>query len=414
MGATARDFRWFWAATTVSVFGSQVTGLALPLTAIQVLGAEPLQLGLLAAAATLPFLTVGLAVGAWVDRVRRRPVLIAADLGRAVALATIPLAFALGVLTIEQLLVVAFVVGVMDVFFDVAYDAFLPVLVPRDRLVQGNSRIETSRSSAQVLGPGIAGFLIGRLGAPLAIVVDAVSYLLSAAFAWRIRAVETPVTRDAGGVRGWRALVAEIGEGLRFVLGSVHLRHIAGTTGSFNFFTAMFFALYLLYMTRDLRLSPEIIGLVFAIGQLGLLAGVFVAGRAAHRLGIGPTIVTGSLLSGVGLLLIPLAPTDAPVPFLVAAQLLFGLALPIYNINQRSLRQAITPDRLLGRMTASMRFLVWGTMPVGALLGGILGTTLGVQQTLWIGAAGASLAFLSVLLSPVRGLRTAAQAVVGP
>lgn len=189
--------------------------------------------------------------------------------------------------------------------------------------------------------------------------------MLSAAFAWRIRAVESPAARDASEGRAWRALVAEIAEGLRFVVASVHLRHIAGTTGSFNFFTAMFFALYLLYMTRELGLGPEIIGLVFAIGQLGLLAGVFIAGRAAQRFGIGRAIVAGSLLSGVGLLLIPLAPTDAPMPFLVAAQLLFGLALPIHNINQRSLRQAITPDRLLGRMTASMRYLVWGTMPDG-------------------------------------------------
>jgi len=405
------DFLRVWAATTISLFGSRITALALPLAAIQVLDANAFELGVLGTVGMLPFLFASLVVGVWVDRLRRRPILVTADLVRTGLLITIPIAFLLGSLTIWHLYVVALLAGVGDVFFDVAYDAYVPGLVGRERLVEANARFEASRSVAQLTGPGAAGVLIGVLSAPIAIALDAVSYLLSGALLGSVRGGEDRPPDQPSETSGrLLKLGRDSLEGLRFVVRNPYLRGLAGTTATFNLFNTMAFTLVLLFATQDLGLSAEVIGLVFTIGQVGALLGVAVAGRAARRLGLGPAIVVGAMVMGWAFLLIPLASPATAIPLLLAFQFGMGFGIPIYNINQRSLRQSLTPDAMLGRMTASMRFVVWGTIPIGAFLGGVLGTVIGVVPTLWLAAAGTSLAFVSVLASPVRQLRRASDA----
>lgn len=407
------DFMKLWAGQTVSQFGSQITLLALPLAAILSLGASPFEVGVLAAVERAPFLLVGLFAGVWVDRLRRRPILIGADVGRALLLASIPVAAMLDVLTIVQLYVVGFLVGVLTVGFDVAYQSYLPALVKRSQLVEGNSKLEISNSVAYITGPGIGGALVQVLTAPVAIVFDACSFLVSALFLRSIRAAEpAPVSRQAGAApQGgvWR----EIGEGLGVVLRNPLLRSIAGCTGTSNLFSNMLFAVYVLYATRDLGLEPAAIGLIFAMAGPGALIGSFLAAPVARRFGLGPAIVGSALLFGPPALLIPLVSGSPAVtlPLLIAAEFLIGLMSPIYNINQVSLRQAIVPDRLQGRMNATMRFLVWGTMPIGSLIGGVLGGYIGLRPTILIAAVGMAISALWVVFSPVRQLREAPPSV---
>jgi MFS family permease len=395
------DFMKLWVADSVSQLGSQVTVLALPIVAITVLRATTLQVGLLSAAEMAPFLLVGLPAGAVVDRLRRRPVLIAGDLGRAVALASIPIAHAIGALGLPQLYLVAFTTGVLTVFFDVAYMSYLPALVERQQLVEGNSKLEVSRSGGQIAGPGLAGVLIGAFGAAGAMTADAASFVFSAIGIAAIRRPEPPpdtTLRHPGQLR------RDIREGLRYVLRHRLLRSIAASTATSNLFNSMLYAIVILYMVRSLHFRPALVGLVFACGNVGFLLGALTSSRWVGRLGLGSTIVASSALGGFGALLIPLAPRATAVPFLIASQLLVGVAIPIYNINQVSLRQAICPDRLQGRMNATMRFMVWGTMPIGAVTGGGLGKLIGLRPTLWVAAVGGCFAFLWVLLSPVRSL----------
>jgi MFS family permease len=400
------DFLKLWTAETISQFGTQVSLLAIPLVAISFLKATPFEIGLLGTFEFLPFIFFSLPAGAWVDRLRRRPILIAADIGRGASLLSIPVAWWLGVLSIQQLYVVGFVNGVMTVFFDVSYQSYLPSLVDRDQIVEGNSRLETSRSAAQIAGPGIGGVLIGAVSAPIAVVADAVSFIGSALFVLGIRRAEPPVQhtvdehgRPRGSMRG------EIVDGLRYVLGHRYLRSIAASTGWSNLFTNMLFAVYLVYVVRELALAPEVIGLVFGLGNLGTLAGALFASRIAVRVGTGPTIVAAMLLSGIGEVLIAVAPREGAVPFLIAAGLVTGLAGMVYNITQVSFRQAITPPRMQGRMNATMRFIVWGTIPVGTIVGGYLGGIIGLRETIWVGAIGGLFAFLPLLVGPLRHLR---------
>lgn len=395
-------FLKLWVGQTISIFGSAITGLALPLAAVLLLDAGPAQMGLLGAADFAPFLLVGLFAGVWVDRLSRRRVLIAGDVGRALLLLTIPLAALLGALRMEQLYVVGFLTGVLTVFFDVAYQSFLPSLVQREQLVEGNSKLEVSRSVGNIAGPGLAGALVQLVTAPLAILLDALSFLVSACFLAWIRAPE--VVRQA---EQRRSMWNEIGEGLRIVLGNPLLRSIAGCTGTSNLFSSTLYSLYVLYVTRELGVTPALLGLVFSVGSAGGLLGALLAGRAARTFRLGPTIVVSGGMTGVATLLILLArgPLFAVVPLLAAAQFLVGLGVPIYNINQVSLRQAICPHRLQGRMNATMRFIVWGTLPIGALIGGALGERIGLWPTMAVGAIGMLLAPLWVYFSPVRSLR---------
>ncbi len=403
------DFARLWAAETISQLGTQVSALAIPLVAIQVLQASTFEVALLNVVDFLPFLLIGLPAGVWVDRLRRRPVMIAADLGRAVALATIPIAFLLGLLTVLQLYVVGFAVGVLTVFFDVAYQSYLPSVVARDHLQEGNAKLEIGRAGAQVIGPGLAGILIGLLRAPIAVVLDALSFLGSALFLVLIRRPEPPPEPHHEEGTSGPGMRREIAEGLRYVVGHAYLRNIAACTAIANLFGNVIFAVLLVFAVRELGMTAEAVGLAFSIGATGTLLGAFLATRISARLGVGPTIVLFAVIGEPALLPLALAPAGTAVPVLVALLALFGfaagLANVIYNVAQVSLRQAITPARMQGRMNATMRWFVWGTIPIGAILGGVLGSLVGVREAVLIGIAGVVSAILPVLVSPVRAVR---------
>jgi len=406
------DYRRLWVGETVSQFGSQVSLLAIPYIATVLLLATPFEVALLGALQFLPFLLFTLPAGAWVDRLRRRPILISGDLVRVVALGTIPLTWAFGVLTIWQLYLVSFVAGIATVFFDVAYQSYLPALVEHDQLVEGNSKLQASEASAAVVGPGFGGALIGLVGAPFAIIADALSYLTSAFFVSRIARTEPhpEAARLAAGLAR-EPLRRQVAEGLQFVLGNPYLRAIAGATSSSNLGSTMIFAIMPVYLYRELGLTAATVGLIFGIGALGSLGGALVANQVAARVGLGRTIIGSMALGGPAMLLLPLAPHDAPIAWLVASVALMGFASVVYNINQVSYRQAICPTAIQGRMNATMRFLVWGTIPVGSIIGGLVATAVGVHDAIWIGAFGSCLPFLSVLLSPVRSLRRMPEAL---
>jgi MFS family permease len=359
-------------------------------------------MGLLGAFEFAPFLLLSLLAGVWVDRLRRRPILIVGDIGRTVLLATIPLAATLHVLTMEQLYVVALLTGVLTVFFDVAYQSYLPVLVSREHLVEGNSKLEVSRSVAQIVGPGIAGALVQLVTAPIAIVLDAMSYVASVISLLFIKVAEPEPVHAKD-----QAIWAELREGLSVVLGNPLLRSIAGCTATSNLFGNAMQAVYVLYITRELGLQPAVIGLIFAVSGPGALLGSLLAGPIAQGFGLGRTIVGSILIGALANLLVPLAggPPFVAAGMLMVAAFFAGVSNPLYNINQVSLRQAITPDHLQGRMNASMRFIVWGTIPIGALLGGGLGQVFGLWPTIVAMVLAELLAPLWVLFSPVRRLK---------
>jgi MFS family permease len=395
------NFLKFWAASAISDVGSQVSALALPLIAALMLGATPWQMGLLSAAGSLTTPLVGLLAGVWVDRVRRRPLLIAADVGRAAILLTIPLASVWSLLRIELLYAVALSAGTLTVLFDVTFVSFVPSLVARERLVDANSKIEATSAAGQVAGPGLGGMLVGSLGAAFAVVIDALSFVASALLISAIRVTE-PAPARAG-----RGVAAEIGEGLRLVFTHRILRVLAGCSATTNLFGRMFLAVYVLYMTRDLGLGSVGVGLVFATGGFGALAGALVAGPVTRRFGPGPTMIGAQLLFGLTGMAVPLAVLVPRValPMIVASEFGQWMAVTAYYVNAVSVRQAMIPDRLQGRVNATMRFLAGGALPIGALIGGALGGVIGVPLTLVVAELGMLLAFLWLLLSPVRGLR---------
>lgn len=394
------DFRNLWIAQTVSALGSSVTTVALPLTAVLILYASPSQMGLLGAAAGLPALLFGLFAGVWVDRLRRRPILVAADLGRAVLLGSIPVVYLLGVLRMEYLYAIAFLVGTLSLFFDIAVTSFLPTVLQRTDLVDGNSKLRLSESAALVAGPSIAGGFVQLFTAPIAIVVDALSFLISAILLRRIRTQE-PVHKTPHHQRNvWR----EIGEGLCMLFRDSLLRSMTVSSASGSLALSVQGAVLMLYLAGELEIAPAVLGVIFATQGAASLVGAVMAGEFGQRFGAGPAFVWGTLVSCVGCLFIPLAtgPTTVAAPLLIAAHLLLGFGAPIYSVNQISLRQAITPDRLLGRVNASRRFIVFGVAPLGALIGGALGGLIGLRATLAVGGLGMLMAFLVAFVSPRR------------
>ncbi len=397
------DFARLWAAEATSAIGSQFTAVALPLLAALSLGASPMAFGVLAAAAGLPHLIFGLFAGAWVDRLRRRPVMIAADIARAVLLATIPAAAWLGALRIELLIAVAFLSEIFTVFFDIAYLSYIPSLVSRDDLVEANSRLEATASCAQVIGPALGGTLVRFLGAPMALLVDALSYIASAGFLWRIGTLEAAPERTDGAT----SLRAEILQGLRTVWQSRVLRGLALSSTVMNLAGFLFLSIYVLYMTRDLGLGAEAVGLVFAAGGAGALLGSVTAGPARSRWGVGRVLLGSQIVFGLFGMLVPLAVLfpSAALPLVVAAEFLQWVMVIVFSVNAISLRQAITPDRLLGRVNGTMRFIVWGSRPIGSLAGGFLGSLIGLPMTLVVGAFGMLLAFVPLLVSPIPRLQ---------
>jgi MFS family permease len=398
------DFVRLWTGETISEFGSLIGRTALHFTAILVLDARPYQVALLLAADIGSGVLVGPVAGVWVDRLRRRPILIAADLGRAALLASIPVAYALDALRMEQLYLVACLTGAMTMTFEVAYRSYLPSLVGREELLEGNSKLTASSAAAEVGAFGAAGWLVQILTGPVAILLDAVSFLFSAFFVGAIRKQETepPPAHEREGV------MSEITEGLKVIMRHRTLRAIAGGEFLNHFSFAMFGAVFGLYVIRELDFQPGILGMIYAVGGASSLIGALVAGRVASRFGIGPAMVYGLAIMGVAMLAVPLA-RDATLlaAALLLAQQLFGDgAFTVYSVNEMTLRQTITPDRLLGRVNAGMETGPHAVMLVGALAGGLLGELIGLRATLVIAACVMLLAALWLAASPVRALRS--------
>jgi MFS family permease len=402
-------FRRLWAAETISHLGSNFSHLAMPIVAIQLLNAGPMAIALINLADTLPFLLLGLLVGALVDRLPRRGVLIVGDLGRAALLLTLPISYVLGFLSIPQLIIVGFLLGTLTVFFDVAYQAYLPSLIPKADLVEGNSKLELSRSAAGLLGPSLAGALIALVKAPIAVVIDAISFVLSALFLLSIKPHHESVAEKNDSAAPARAtprgsLRSDILAGLRFVFGHPALRTIGGATATSNLFGSIAGTVSMIFAYRELGLSVAFIGFAATLGSAGGLISAVLADKISKRLGVGRTIVLTIPWSGP--LVAALAfcqPGDDLLNALIIGGGFFAAAASgtLYNINQVSLRQALTPPEMAGRMNATMRWFVWGTMPIGSLIGGVLGTSLGLRETLLIGGIGGTLAFIPLLFGPV-------------
>jgi hypothetical protein len=395
------DFRRLWAADSVSQAGSAVTLIALPLTAIGTLGASPFQAGLLVMFEYLAFLLIGLPAGAWVDRVRSRRVMIAGDLCRAALLGSIPLAAWLGFLTLAQLYTVSFGVSVCTAFFDVAYQSYLPHLVEDAQLLEANVKLEAARNVTQVGGPGLGGALTSALTAPLTIFVDTVTFVISALFLARIRRPEPrPVPVPGASLR------TDIGEGLRFVFGDRLLRAITLTSAVSNLCATVGASMLLVLLSGQLGLSPFLCGLVFTAEAVGGLLGSLLTVRITAALGQGPAMCAAVVCSGVlWLLALPMYQSDGRFAVAVALQGLGWVVFMTFKITSVAFRQRLCPKPLLGRMTATFRFVVWGAMPIGALFGGVLGQTVGVRQALWVGALGELVAVLPIILSPLRTMR---------
>ena len=394
------EFLKLWFGQGISELGSQVSQLALPTVAILVLGATPFQVGLLAALETLAFPLLGLVAGVYVDRLRRRPIMIVCDLGRMLALASVPIAFGFNVLTMPQLYVVALITGIGTVFFDVAYQSYLPALIQRADLVEGNTKLQVTGSVAQMAGPALAGFLIQLVGSARAVAADAASFLISVVSLWWVRRPEpSPKPASESGRQGFWS---EMLEGIRVVFGSPTIWKIAGSTSTSNLGSSVFFAVYLIFAYRVLHLSPGTIGVIFGAGAVGGLLGALSASWVARRIGLGPTLLVTSVIGGLAAILIPIAQFGLAVPLLLAATLVVSFTNPVYNINQVSLRQAITPDRVQGRMNATVRTIIWGTMPIGAFIGGVIGNTYGLVPAMYVGIAIWIFSGFWILLGPIR------------
>ena len=453
------NYARLWTAATVSLFGTQVSQIAIPFFAAVILNASAGQVGLLVTIEFLPFLLFTLPAGVWVDRFPKKRILVIGDLGRAVMLASIPIAYAFGALTIWQLYVVGFVNGVMTVFFDVADQSYLPTILERDELVEGNAKLQISQSSAQILGQPFGGGIVAVLTAPVAVLIDAVSYVVSAGLILSIRerardvaarirpsnagtavaateadelapspaavasvAIEGRASyepAEAAGLdpeinpeAGAGALDAEggmrqqIADGLRYILHHDYLANIAATTATSNLFGNIAFAIFPVYAYKVLELSPAEVGTIGGIGGAGVLLGALIANRVQLRLGVGRTIILAAASYGPVALLFPLATPETGFWLIAIALFVGGVLNVIYNVSQVSLRQAITPEHFLGRMNATMRFLVWGTIPIGSLIGAGLSEVIGVRPTVWVGAVLSFLPFLPVFFSPVRHIRT--------
>jgi len=399
------DFVHLWAGQTVSVFGSLVSGTAIPFTAVLLLDASPAQMSLLAVARLLPGFLASLVAGVWVDRLPRRPILIATDIARALLLLSIPVAALFGSLQMGLLYAVAFGGSILTVLFDVAYQSYLPALVKREHVMEGNSALTASGSVAEVGAFSLSGWLVQAFGGPVAVLIDSLSFLVSAVFVSRIRALEPPPSPPEERA-GWRA---EVAEGARAVWGEPVLRSLAVSLGMLELAGPMFGTVFLLYVTKDLGFEPGALGVIFAVGGVSSFLGALAAGRVTRRLGIGRAMVLCVVLTSAGMLLVPAAAGATLLvagALLVAQQLVVDPAATIYDINNVSLRQSMAPDRVLGRVNAAMRFIGWGAMLGGSVMAGVLGERIGVRSTLVIASLLPLAAAAWLAASPVVRVRT--------
>lgn len=394
-------FRLLWAAQTVSAYGSLITGSALRFTAVLLLKASPLQMALLEMADLLPRLLIGLAVGVWVDRVRRRPVLIAADVGRALIVALVPLAAFLGLLRMELLYVVTCLAGMFTLLFDVAHRAYVPSVVPRGQLLEANSRISATCALSEVGGFASAGWLVQLFSAPLAILIDSVTFVVSALLLGGIHVKEAPPAAPEPD-----AAHSPLAEGLRTVWHHPWLRVFAESTLLFDLATRAFGTVFLIYVMRDLHFQPGVLGMIWAVGGVSSFFGASLAERVTRRVGMGNALWGGLALFACSMLLIPAAQGTGwfAIGCMVAQQFGDGFYV-VYDVNQGSLRQAAVPSALLGRVDANLRTVSLIAMLLGSLLGGLSGQWLGARATLVLAGAGALLAALRLALSPLRAVR---------
>ena len=394
------DFLRLWSGQFVSELGSQVTLLALPLAAILVLHASTFEVATLSSLEFSPYLLFALAAGAWVDRLPRRPVLIAADFGRAALLSSVPLAYAFGALTIAQLYAVGFATGTLTVFFTLAYQAYLPLLVDRDRLLEANGKLEAARSVAQTAGPGLGGGLVALISAPVAILADAISFVVSGLTIISIRHREERAT-----VTAKRDLRAEVHEGIRYVWRQPILRANLFSSGIANFGYGAIWALLLVFAVRILGLNAGLIGVILALGQGGGILGAVFAGRMAAKIGAGPSFILAMASFGPGVLLIALADQSTAIAFLALGWALASFATSVTAVLGVGIRQAMVPQRLQGRVVGATRTVILGIAPIGALAGGGLAAAFGLRAALLVGAGIGCVAFVPLLLSPARTLR---------
>ena len=401
-------FLRLWFAQIVSNAGSAITGYALPLTAILVLGAGPVQMALLRGAEFVPHLLFGLFAGVWIDRARRQPILVGADLGRAGLLATIPLATLLGVVSFPQLWLVVFAVSTLTACSSLAAVSLLPRIVPAHQLIAANSRLTTTDAALAIAMPSAASGIVQFVGAPRAILADALSYLVSASTLRRLRTTET-----AERARITRAIVAcEIAEGLRELIRTPALRALTIAVSVGTFGTAMQSTVSFLFLLNELHLTPILIGVLGTCGGAGGLVGAACAARASRHLGVGPAIIIGNLLWGVGTLAAPLAPHTGTLVVLGVGTFIASVGGAIWSVNQMSLRQAITPSGLFARSTAARRLPMFGMQILGAALAGYLGIAIGLRATLLLGALALLASALLLLASPIRATHVLTSAPV--
>jgi len=399
-----RNFQYLWAGQTVSAIGDQMTGLALPVLAITMLHASEWQIGMMNAAGMSMFLLIGLPAGAWVDRWLKRRVMIFADLVRALVLLSVPVAWWAGVLDVTYLIVGAAIISAANVFFDVAYQSVLPIMLPKDQLSKANSALETTKQTSMLVGPAVIGFLLTIVKAPILMVADSISYFVSLFSIGLIKMDESTISKkDRGRLRD------EIAEGVKFVTKHPIIGRITASTATFNFFNSGVNTLVPILVLRNMDVSPALFGLVFSIGAGAALVGALSAAKIGKLIGQGNTVISALMLSAVASFGFPLAAVigDASaLPIVIVTGSLIGFSSLVFNITQVSARQALCPEHLLGRMNASIRFFVWGVMPISALLAGAFATWFGLAPVLLVGAIGAVLSTWFIFASPLRGLKT--------
>jgi MFS family permease len=396
-----QDFRRLWAGQSVSMLGTEVTLLAIPLTAVVTLHASAAQVGVLGAATYAPYLAFGVPGGLVVDRYRRRTILIISDIGQFAAIGSVPLMAALGVLSMPALLAAAFIAGSFAVFFQLAYSSYLPAIIPVDALTAANSRLTASSSAAEMGGPGLGGLLAQAFGAPYALILDSLSYLVSALGLSRVRQREPQPERDTLPLR------AQVAEGFTATFRDGYLRAFAGEAASYNLCWQAVQTVLVLYAIRELRLSQGTLGLTIAVGAVGALLGALGTAAVARRFGLGATLIATAVIGDAAPLALPfLRPGLLAAPLLGAAFFVRGIGVTGCNVHVNAIRQTITPDRMRGRTNAAYRLLASGVVPLGALLGGLLGTTLGVRTTLAIATVCLLGTSMFLVFSPVRRVRT--------
>ena len=401
-----------WGAATVSTFGSLVTRTALPFTAILLLDASPSAISVLRVAELLPGFIFGLVAGAWVDRLRRKRIMIATDLGRALLIVTIPLGAFLGWLGLGQLYVIAALVSVLSVFFDVAYQSLLPSLVKNDELVEANSKLSAAMSVAEASAFSSAGWLIQLLTAPVAMLVDGLTFIASAGLVARIR--EPELQTEPRSTESRPSIASDIVEGLRAVWRQPILRGMVVAGLAQNLAFGLVGTVFLLYVNQEVGFDPGILGMIFAVGGVSSFIGAMIAGRLP-RFGIGAIMVASLVLAAIGEAFVPLATAANAIGvlFLVGQQIVADSALTVYDINQVSLRQAIAPAHVLGRVNASVRVTEFGAVLLGTVVAGYIGETVGLRETLWLGVALSVLAAVALALSPVRAVRRIPETPIG-